>query len=69
MLAVSERRNALFQERERAHRRWEIARAIGATRETRDVLKVLANSRDKAFRRAYKAERVVLDKLLARGGS
>jgi hypothetical protein len=52
----SERRNALFQEMERSHRKWEIATAIGATRDTKDVLKALADSRTAAFRRSFQAE-------------
>lgn len=55
-MTISERRNALFEEMERAHRKWEIAVAIGATRRTRETLRALADSRTAAFRRARKAE-------------
>lgn len=62
-MTISERRNALFEEMELAHRRWEIAVALGASDATRHVFKELADSRTAAFRRAFRAEKVALGEL------
>lgn len=50
------RRQALFEEYQRAHRRWQIAHAIGATHETKSLLHALADSRALAFKRARAVE-------------